>query len=224
MLRNPKSLQSGIVIGLMIILGGQIAASHIVAVSERPLANPGFATLPNRVDQWVGSGDQALEPLVFKTLRPDDYILRDYARPGGRDSINLFAAYFKSLQQTYGPHSPRVCLPGAGWLTRSWKPVTISVAGKRGDIPVNQYFLEKNGQFLSVMYWYQNNRRVWSQEFQAKLHLLPDLIRYRRSDVSLVRIVTPVASPARFDDAWQESVAFARTLFPLLEERMAAVD
>jgi hypothetical protein len=89
---------------------------------------------------------------------------------------------------------------------------------------VNQYVLEKNSQRILVTYWYQNDRRVWAEEFQVKFHLLPDLIRYRRSDVSLVRLVTPFGSNDAFDAAWKRSVDFARGIFPVLSVRLAHPD
>ncbi len=124
-------------------------------------------------------------------LKPDEYILRDYADPRGTPSINLFVAYFKSLQNKYGPHSPRICLPGSGWLITSSKIINLPVPGRPGGIPVNQFTMEQSSQHILVLYWYQNDRDVWAEEYHAKLRLLPDLIRYRRSDVSLVRLVVP---------------------------------
>jgi hypothetical protein len=69
------------------------------------------------------------------------------------------------------------------------------------------------------LYWYQNDRRVWAEEFSAKLTLLPDLIRYRRSDVSLVRLVTPLGAgenTVELDQAQQ----FANLIFPSLAENL----
>ena len=123
-------------------------------------------------------------------LKPDDYILRDYTADNGSAPTNLFVAYFKSLQNVYGPHSPSVCLPGAGWLVTSSKILNVTVPGRPDPIPVNEFTMEKSNSRILVIYWYQNDRAVWAQEFKAKLRLLPDLLRYRRSDVSLVRVIT----------------------------------
>lgn len=227
-MRNPgfsaRSLISRSLIALTLILSGQIAASYAISRSERQLNIPGLPNIPGRIDEWSMSGEQMLDAVIVKGLQPDDYILRDYLNTDSSSSINLFVAYFRSLQNTYGPHSPRVCLPGNGWLTRSWKIVTLPIEGRPDGIPVNHYVLERNGKLILVVYWYQNDRRIWANEFQAKLHLLPDLLRYRRSDVSLVRIVTPVAGPEAVETAWRQSATFARALFPSLVERMSAAN
>lgn len=219
-MRNEKSRRAAVLASiLMLILAGQMAASYAISIGERPLMTPPLETLPAAIGDWRLSGESALEPLVAAYLRPDSYLMRDYTNQDGRVSVNLFVAYFKSLQNSYGPHSPRVCLPGNGWNARSWRVIPMTVSSRPEAIPVNEYMLEKGREQILVLYWYQNNRRVWAEEFQAKLNLLPDLLRYRRSDVSLVRIVTPLNS-SDSDHSLESSKNFAQALFPVLAERL----
>jgi EpsI family protein len=95
----------------------------------------------------------------------------------------------------------------------------MTVASRPEAIPVNEYMLEKGRQQILVLYWYQNNRRAWAEEFQAKLNLLADLLRYRRSDVSLVRIVAPL-NGSDSSHSLESSKDFAQALFPALAERL----
>ncbi|MBZ5593060.1 MAG: EpsI family protein [Acidobacteriia bacterium] len=203
---------------LILIL--QVAASRALSLPERNLPLPELHSLPLEVGRWKALEEQALEVQVTEYLRPDEYILRNYVNAEAGGSINLFVAYFKSLQNSYGPHSPRVCLPGAGWLTQSSRIRVVAVPGRADGIPTNEYVLEKSGTSILVVYWYQNDRNVWAEEFHAKLTLLPDLLRYRRSDVSLVRLVTPLGG--RVNDASANSTEFVKSVFPLLVERFEA--
>jgi EpsI family protein len=209
-------------IALALILVMQASALRLISISEHDLGVPGLHQLPQEFGQWKGNGEQTLEQGVTDFLRPDEYVLRDYSKPNEAGRINLFVAYFKSLQNTYGPHSPRVCLPASGWLVRSWKISTLAVPGRPQGIPVNEYVLEKSGENILVLYWYQNNRHEWAEEFQAKLKLLPDLIRYRRSDVSLVRLVIPMHG-ATWDREMSLGAEFAKLAFPSLSERFGSV-
>lgn len=218
-MKHQRSPGRKLVLALTVILCLQIAASYAVVLGDRPLPAPGLHLIPAQVGNWALTSEDALEPDITAYLRPDDYILRTYKNGNRADSVSLFVAYFKSLQNSYGPHSPRVCLPGSGWLTHSWDIVNMSVPGRPEGVPVNQYVLEKNTQRILVLYWYQNDRRVWAEEFQLKLRLLPDLIRFRRSDVSLVRIVTPVAQGANIEVPLQQATEFARAIFPPLVDR-----
>jgi EpsI family protein len=174
------------------------------------------------VGPWQATAEQSIGPDVTAYLKPDEYILRDYVDNGNGGTIGLFVAYFKSLQNTYGPHSPRICLPGSGWLVSSSKIANIAVPGRPGGIPVNQFTMEKSNQRILVLYWYQNDRDVWADEFYAKLRLLPDLIRYRRSDVSLVRLVAPMRDSSS-DPELKDCTQFTEQIFPLLAEHFASV-
>ena len=204
-----------------LILLLQAAGSRMVAISERDLPIPQLHRVPMALGDWRSPGEQDLEESVAKYLKPDDYILRWYGEQRSGGTLNLFVAHFKSLQNTYGPHSPHVCLPGAGWLVQSSQQVALPVPGRTDGIPVNEYVLEKSGERILVLYWYQNDRDIWADEFYAKLRLLPDLLRYRRSDVSLVRLITPLnGTDAKGQRA--QCRAFAGLLFPSLVERFAS--
>jgi EpsI family protein len=218
--RSFGSVRYGLFAAACLILVLQASASRMLKIDEQKISIPGLHSLPWQLDKWKASADLSIGAVTEAYLKPDEYILRDYADPQEGTAINLFVAYFKSLQNTYGPHSPSVCLPGAGWLVSSSKIISVPVPGRSNGIPVNEYTMEKSGERLLVLYWYQNDRDVWAQEFQAKLHLLPDLIRYRRSDVSLVRLITPLRSSSP-ENELNNSLRFTEHLFPLLAKRFA---
>jgi EpsI family protein len=208
--------------GACLILVFQAGASRMLKIDEQKIGIPGLHSLPWQLGPWQASAEASIGPEVTAYLKPDEYILRDYVDQRGGPTIDLFVAYFKSLQNTYGPHSPKICLPGSGWLVSSSKIVNIAVAGRPGGIPVNQFTMEKSGQRILVLYWYQNDRNVWAEEFEAKLRLLPDLIRHRRSDVSLVRVIAPLANSSP-DRELADCVQFTQGVYPLLAEHFASV-
>jgi EpsI family protein len=213
-----------VVLILTVILSAQIAGSYALTINERELRIPGLQQVPDRVGNWALTEELPLDPEVTAYLRPDDYIQRGYSNKQSESSVSLFVAYFKSLQNSYGPHSPRACLPGSGWLVHLWQVVDMPIPDGQAAVPINEYVLEKNGQKILVLYWYQNGRRVWAEEFQVKLHLLPDLLRYHRSDVSLVRIVTTLGPETSVDTAFRNTMSFARNLYPLLVQRFAQAE
>jgi EpsI family protein len=220
--RPSSSIRYGLICTACLILVLQASASRMLKVDERNLPIPGLHNVPWQVGSWKASSEQSIGPDIEAYLKPDEYILRDYADPQQGPPINVFVAYFKSLQNTYGPHSPSVCLPGAGWLVSASKIQNITVPGRAEAIPANEYTMEKSGQRLLVLYWYQNDRDVWAQEFHAKLRLLPDLIRYRRSDVSLVRLITSIPGTTS-DHELDNCLRFTGQMFPLLAERFASI-
>jgi len=211
-------ITKGLFLPVCLILVLQASASRMLSLPERDLPLPGLHQLPVSFGNWETSGEQSLDANVTEYLKPDEYIVRSYTDKTAGSSISLFIAYFKSLQNVYGPHSPRVCLPGSGWLVHSSKIDTIQLPGRTGLTPINEYFLEKSDQRILMLYWYQNDRNVWAEEFQAKLTMLPDLIRYRRSDASLVRMIMSIQS-SDGEKELQHALDFTKLMFPAVTER-----
>jgi len=183
-------LTKGWLLAAGVVLLCQAGILRQLTVREINIRVPALDSVPRELGPWKLSGEQSLDQNVLDFLRPDGYILRDYTDSTRGVTMNLFVAFFKSLQNTAGPHSPHDCLPGAGWLITSSAVPTFQAPGQ--NVQANVYTMERNDQRILVVYWYQNDRHVWAQEFKAKLTMLPDLIRYRRSDVSLVRLVMPL--------------------------------
>jgi EpsI family protein len=224
-MHEPKAHSMRLRTGLMIltaVLGAQVFFSYSSLFAERHLNSPGLQMLPTKMGNWIAVGDQAMEADVEEYLKPDEYLMRAYRHEDGGGDISLFVAYFKSLQSGYGPHAPNICLPGSGWLTRMQRSVMLPMPGKPEGIPINEYALEKNGEQILVLYWYQNDRRVWANELSSRVFLTPDLLRYRRSDVALVRVILPMGRETTIEKPLQYSVDFIRDLFPQLAERFAA--
>lgn len=210
----------GLFAAACLVLVLQTGLSRMLKIDERSISLPGLHQLPWQFGNWKASSEGSIGPDVEAYLKPDEYILRDYVNPESGHVVNLFVAYFKSLQNTYGPHSPSICLPGSGWLTSSSTVANIAVPGRPAGIPVNEFTMEKSNEHILVLYWYQNDRNVWTDQYQAKLRLLPDLIRYRRSDVSLVRLVVPIRGTSEGEMA--STLEFAKLVFPSLVERFSA--
>jgi EpsI family protein len=201
----------------VLILAAQGAVLHVLSIPEENIIVPNLENVPSQLGGWKTVSQESLDPDVQAYLKPDSYILRDYNDAESGSTVNLFVAYFKSLQSGYGPHSPSVCLPGNGWLVRQRTILGISVPGRTAPIPVNKFVLEKGGQHILVLYWYQNDRNAWAEEFQGKLRLLPDLIKYKRSDVSLVRLVEALPT-GESDEALGQCERFSKVVFPALSE------
>jgi EpsI family protein len=128
-----------------------------------------------------------------------DYVARIY----WRDTTPAFTTYIGYYdQQTQGKsiHSPRNCLPGAGWeILRSG---TATVHAADGPHVVNHYLLKNGGLQAVVYYWYQGRGRVVANEYAVKLNLLRDAALLGHTEEALVRIVLPI-DPRLGDEAAQ---------------------
>lgn len=87
-----------------------------------------FVSFPSEVSGWQ-SRKNYLENSVEQALGLDDYILADYRSPENRRPVNLYVAYYASQRKGVSPHSPRVCIPGGGWLITEFDRIEIDVRG-----------------------------------------------------------------------------------------------
>jgi len=206
-------------VAVLIFLTLQGAAARWVAGAERPPAMPDLSKFPAEFDGWKKVREDPIDTEVQKQLDADQVISRGYTSPDGKKDAGLFVAWFQS--QSSGlkqPHSPQVCLPGAGWVPQVTGDVVLNTG--LGAIRVNRYIVSNNGFHAVVLYWYQTPRRVIEGEWAAKFWLIPDALRDRRTDTALVRIVTwGDASGSQGDQAATASArAFAEGLYPQLRQ------
>jgi EpsI family protein len=118
-----------------------------------------------------------------------DYAMRQF----GPDSAWLFSTYVGYYdRQVQGKtiHSPKNCLPGAGWeiMTNSTTTIESSV----GPATVNRVILANKGVRALVYYWYQGRGRIESSEYRVKWDLLRDAALYGRTEEALVRVIVPI--------------------------------
>jgi len=150
-------------------------------------------------------------------LGPGDFLVRDYYAPDQPEPTNLYIAYFPSQRTGDTIHSPKNCLPGAGWAPVGNDRITLVVPG-HAPFPANRYVIAKGGARQLVLYWYWAHDRGVASEYSAKFYLVKDSIRMNRSDGALVRIVTPVLPGETLDAAQQRLLPFASHVVPLLDD------
>jgi EpsI family protein len=134
-----------------------------------------------------------------------DYVARVY----WQDSTPVFTTYVGYYdRQTQGKsiHSPKNCLPGAGWEILA--PGTANVTTASGTHEVNKYLLKNGPQQALVYYWYQGRGRVVASEYRVKFDLLRDAALKGHTEEALVRLVVPVpvGSDRRLDVARAEQL------------------
>jgi EpsI family protein len=201
-----------------VFLLAQALLVHWAAGRERAPAPPALASFPSQFGEWRQLREDPITADVAGELRADRLLSRTYGQTSTGAVAGLFVAWFQSQRAGASqPHSPKVCLPAAGWTPAVTGEITLDTAA--GAITVNRYIVVNHGQRDVVLYWYQGRRRVTAGEWQAKLWLMADALRDQRTDTALVRVV--VQSSAGGDQAATNAAAgFARSLYPLLRETL----
>jgi EpsI family protein len=169
--------------------------------------------LPLTLADWSGHGLPDVDEASRRVLGADDYLNRRYAR-GDEATVDLFVAFYASQRQGDAIHSPRNCLPGAGWRPVAQSTVPFDVSEGR-TVTVNRYVIEKGRDRRVVYYWYQGRGRVVANEYANKAWLVIDAIRTGRSDGALVRAIAPATLEGERD-----AKSFVQALFAPLSQAL----
>ncbi len=216
-MRMPNLIHRRPLLIISALLGLQTVLLQSLSFDESSVTVPTLETLPSQIGDWKVTGDRELNPWLRENLRPDAYALPVYTHVSRGQSVGLVVTYFKSLAGSGGPHPPEYCLPGHGWIVQSKEVLNLAAAGAQKKASINCYGLKKDSSEQVVLFWYQNRDRVWDSYVTTKLRLLPDLVRYRRSDVALVEVAALVRE-ADVAGARASALEFARLILPVLEQ------
>jgi EpsI family protein len=197
------------------VLFYSFASGEYVPVS-RPLKQ-----FPVTLSGWTMVQEGVMEPEIADLLKADDTLNRTYVDASQTRIANLFIAFFKTQRAGVTPHSPKVCLPGSGWYPLDSTIFPASIPGLPSPIRINRYTVAKGEERSVVLYWYQTPYRVIASEYMAKVYLMVDGLRHRRSDTSMVRVVVPVID-GNEEQAEKVALEFVRTIFRPVRDYLPA--
>jgi EpsI family protein len=176
-------------------------------ISRQPLRN-----LPYTLGSLTAK-DQPVQEQILQAAGVSDYINRIYFQAGDT-AVQLYVGYYASQKTGDTIHSPKNCLPGAGWDPIQSGYATIRVPIAR-TIVVNQYVIQRDQEKQLVFYWYEGRGRVIASEYAGKFWMIADAISRNRTDGALVRVITPMNDGE--EGARTRLVHFAQVLFPALD-------
>ena len=194
------------------VLLGTYALLHTISHGEPVIPRQPLRTIPFTVGNWEGQ-TQVIPEEIVKALGVTDYVNRVYFRPTD-PPVQLYVGYYASQRTGDTMHSPKNCLPGAGWDPISSGYATIPLTSSR-QIVVNDYVIQKDLDKQMVLYWYQGRGRVIASEYAGKFWMVSDAISHNRTDGALVRLVTPMNDGET--KARERLINFAQSLFPDLD-------
>jgi EpsI family protein len=182
--------RTALVLGTLFVVQGGAFYGLSLRTELIPRCKP-LAEFSTVIGEWRMLREGVIKQEDKDVLRADDYLTRQYASASGQRA-NLFVAYFQSQRAGQTPHSPKNCLPGAGWSWSVADTISIDIAGRSQPIEINRYVVSKGDEHAVVLYWYQSHGRVVASEYRAAAFTAWDAVRYNHTDTALVRVVTPV--------------------------------
>jgi EpsI family protein len=200
---------------LICILLGAATANYFAASPEKKQVRETLDQFPKILGGWEMISDTKLDYTVIENLKVDDYIMRTYRDKAG-NIIGLYVGYFYTQREGKQIHSPRLCLPGAGWGIQEKKVYPLQVAGDEQPYNVNYFVMDKGGEEKQLyLWWYQARGRIYANEYLNKVYIIWDAFTRNRTDGALVRINSPIMN-GDVDSAQKIEVEFISLFFDQL--------
>jgi len=203
-------------IPVALLMGATALFVHGRGTGDQLPPRKDLALFPDQIGEWSGTR-LSIRAEVLDVLGPGEYSQRLYQNPHEDRYVDLFLAYVPNQRTGDWLHSPKHCLPGAGWVPVAENRLSLPRSGG-GQVTVNRYVITKGLDQQIVLYWYQAHGRVVASEYWAKFYLVEDAIRLNRTDGALVRVTTPVNGSEGLQSSERRAVAFATQLLPILDE------
>ena len=221
-MQNAGVMRRWPVIVALLMLASTWGLLLSLSQAEPLLPRKSFAEFPLTIgDRWQGK-ELGLDQQVLDVLKLNDYMMRAYIpqeliKDGenrkGLTPVYLYVGYYQSQRTGATYHSPKNCLPGAGWQFMDSEQVPVMMPGGGAPI-INKVMIQKGLEKQIILYWYQDRGRIIANEYSAKGFLVWDSMTRKRTDGSLVRISVPVGKSD--EQAFAEGFEFMRDIFPLL--------
>lgn len=186
--------------------------SHV----EDIIPNKSFSTFPKQIGEWAGK-EECFDKRIYDILGVDDSFLCNYYTSDGRQ-VHLYIGFYRSQREGDLIHSPKHCMPGAGWNIIKTSLEELKIPNHNpGRIKSIKLILEKGAQRQVVLYWFQSRGRFISSEYMQKIYLVLDSIIKHRTDGSFVRLIAPVINVDE-EKTVKDLKDFAKLLIPILQE------
>ena len=197
---------------MSLLLAGTVLLLHARGNSDLiPVSEP-LSQFPRTIAGWTGS-DVQIDQETLDVLGAGDFLSRVYSQQGQALPIGLFIGYFPTQRTGVTIHSPKHCLPGAGWVFESSQYVDLNDANGKAH-RVGEYIIGNGESRQFVIYWYQAHGRSVANEYMAKIYMVTDAMRLNRTDGALVRVITPIGPEEDTSAARARAEAFTAQLAP----------
>ena len=193
-----------------VMISGPFFERKDIIVDNKPLSQ-----FPIMLGEWRAS-ESRLPPTVEAVAGASEYYYGDFLS-SLNNKVNLYIAYYQDQKQGAAPHSPKVCIPGDGWVITSDEPVLIKdKAGNSHE--VSRLIITKDKHTIITYYWLKQGSKVFRQQFVARLNLIWFTIKENRADAALIRMVSEVASNETIKDTDARMQEMATELLDVISD------
>lgn len=174
-----------------------------------------LTTFPVQIGVWAGS-EGHFDNRVYDILKADDTLLRTYTDPS-HQQLELFVSFYRNQREGRQIHSPKNCMPGAGWMIRQSTPETLKISSDNTEsFNATKLLLQKGNEKMAMLYWFRSGGKYVASELLQRFHLVLDSIFRQRTDGAFIRLTTRIPV-GREEQVFRSLKDFAELVVPVLD-------
>ena len=214
--RKPRKIPMPFIIAIAVLL---IISSAKLLSPERQENIPDrkdFIEFPVTIGDWQGE-KKTMEVKFINALKFEDYFMANFTSDDG--FLELYIAYYESQRKGESAHSPRSCLPGAGWVIDSRKQLEIDyidLEEREKVANVNRMLVQRDDARYLMYYWFKQRDRQLSNEYLVKWYLFWDGMTQNRTDGALIRVMYPIPKTFSVEEGDEILQTYLRKVLPIL--------
>jgi exosortase D (VPLPA-CTERM-specific) len=177
-----------------------------------------FIEFPLKIGEWQGD-KKVMEVKFINALKFEDYFMANFTSDDG--FLELYIAYYESQRKGEAAHSPRSCLPGAGWVIDNRKQLKIDYTELNGQEKVaniNRMLVKRGDARYLMYYWFKQRNRQLSNEYLVKWYIFWDGVTQNRTDGALIRVMYPIPEAFSVEEGDEILQTYIRKVLPILPE------
>jgi exosortase D (VPLPA-CTERM-specific) len=205
-------------VSILILLLVLIAQFVLPERQENVPVRKSFTDFPVEIAEWQ-SIRKTMEAKFIDALKFEDYLLANYSSQSG--SLELYVAYYDSQRKGESAHSPRSCLPGAGWKITQRNNVAIDYkdsANNKAQMSASRMLVQQGDNKFLMYYWFKQRDRHVTNEYLVKWYLFWDGMTRNRTDGALIRVMYPISQQQDVQAADQIIQTFLQETLSVLPE------
>ncbi len=183
--------------------------------SEARHPNRPFSEFPLEIAGWTGEISY-FDANVYDVLGVDDSFLASY-RDSQNRLVQLYIGFYQSQRKGDLIHSPKNCMPGAGWRITEADVIPFREGTGPAGAAAARLTIRQGLHKQQVLYWFHSRGRVISNEYAQKIYLVIDAVTRGRTDGAFVRLISPETEGGQAA-ATDALLDFSQALMPVLSE------
>jgi exosortase D (VPLPA-CTERM-specific) len=207
----PENIDKGFIVCVVLLLmvGGVSLSTKVLPPVK---IKGGIGSFPSSFAGWEGR-QEFVDPEIVAKSGAEESFDGLYTRKNG-EVVSLYMGYRSTafLENENFFHSPTVCLPSSGWEVGKVGSHDIGYVPVFGNLTVTQMVMNNMGSRQLVNFWFQTKDRATPHKDVNRLHLALHAIRRDNTHDLFIRLITPIGSGEKMEDAQARMDRFAREL------------